>query len=169
MQGYKPLQKLDLFPRTGDLKMRGLWATAYAITAAALVSSSGTAFAASPQTSQTHVEAALENITNLNRPGQDGYATVWDGNKYVQCTHLSDRSLRCESAGSAHAALSRTCAHARSHRSARGSRVAFGSELRQLCADFSSRCAVRPGCARGRLRFGQRPVDRVGVAITGRL
>jgi hypothetical protein len=45
------------------------------------------------------MEATLDNITNLNRPGQDGYATIWDGNKYVQCRRLPDRSLRCESAG----------------------------------------------------------------------
>jgi hypothetical protein len=52
-----------------------------------------------PQTSQSLIEATLDNITNLNRPGQDGYATIWDGNKYVQCRRLPDRSLRCESAG----------------------------------------------------------------------
>src|SRR5262249_14983930 len=48
--------------------------------------------------SQSLVTSALENITNLNRPGQDGYATVWDGNKYVQCKRLPDRNLRCEAA-----------------------------------------------------------------------
>ena len=56
-------------------------------------------FATQPQKSQSRVAAVLENITNLNRPGQDGYATVWDGNKYVQCKRLSDRNLRCEAAG----------------------------------------------------------------------
>jgi hypothetical protein len=76
-----------------------LWAAKYTIMATALISLIGTAFAASPQTSQSHVEAALENITNLNRAGRDGYATIWDGNKYVQCSRLPDRSLRCESAG----------------------------------------------------------------------
>jgi hypothetical protein len=35
----------------------------------------------------------------LDRQGQDGYATIWDGNKYVQCVRLFDRSLRCEAAG----------------------------------------------------------------------
>ncbi len=33
------------------------------------------------------------------RVGRIGYATVWDGNKYVQCRRRSDRSLRCEAAG----------------------------------------------------------------------
>jgi hypothetical protein len=40
----------------------------------------------------------LANIIALNRPGQDGLATIWDGNKYVQCRRTAD-SLRCESAG----------------------------------------------------------------------
>jgi hypothetical protein len=35
----------------------------------------------------------------LLRPGQDGLATVWDGNKYVQCRLMADRTLRCEAAG----------------------------------------------------------------------
>jgi hypothetical protein len=65
----------------------------------ALFPSSGPGFAAPPRASQSRVEAALDNITALNRPRQDGYATVWDGNKYVQCKRLPDRSLRCEAAG----------------------------------------------------------------------
>ena len=52
-----------------------------------------------PQASKSRVEAALENIMTLDRPGQNGYATIWDGNKYVQCSRLADRSLRCEAAG----------------------------------------------------------------------
>jgi hypothetical protein len=74
-------------------------AALYAILVAAPLASAGLAFAASPQTSQSRVEAVLENITNLSRPGQDGYATIWDGNKYVQCRRLADRGLRCEAAG----------------------------------------------------------------------
>jgi hypothetical protein len=53
----------------------------------------------SPQTSKSRVEAALENIATLNRPGRLGFATFWDGNKYVQCGYTEDRSLRCEAAG----------------------------------------------------------------------
>jgi hypothetical protein len=45
------------------------------------------------------VTEALDNIHNLKRPGQEGYATVWDGDKYVQCHFLSDQSLACEAAG----------------------------------------------------------------------
>ncbi len=52
-----------------------------------------------PQPSRSRVEAALQNIMALVRPGQDGVATVWDGNKYVQCGRRPDRSLRCEAAG----------------------------------------------------------------------
>ena len=68
--------------------------------AVALLFRTEAGLATQPQKSQSRVAAVLENITNLNRPGQDGYATVWDGNKYVQCKRLSDRNLRCEAAGS---------------------------------------------------------------------
>ena len=46
------------------------------------------------------VAAALDNITQRVRPGRVGYATVWDGNFYVQCRRLEDRRIRCEAAGS---------------------------------------------------------------------
>jgi hypothetical protein len=55
--------------------------------------------AAAPPESQSRVQAALENIAALDRPGEDGLATVWDGNKYVQCRRMRDRTLRCEAAG----------------------------------------------------------------------
>jgi len=45
------------------------------------------------------IDAALENIGSLTRPGRVGYATVFDGNKYVQCRRLADTSMRCEAAG----------------------------------------------------------------------
>ena len=64
-----------------------------------LFASSAVAFAQPTQTGKALVEAALQNILNLDRPGQDGYATIWDGNKYVQCKRLPDRGLRCEAAG----------------------------------------------------------------------
>ncbi len=51
------------------------------------------------QTSKARVEAALQNVTTLERPGQDGYASVWDGDKYVQCGRTIDHALRCEAAG----------------------------------------------------------------------
>lgn len=70
-----------------------------AIIAIALLFLSGSSSAAAPPKSQSQVEAALDNITTLSRPREDGYATVWDGNKYVQCRRLPDRSLRCEAAG----------------------------------------------------------------------
>lgn len=49
---------------------------------------------------KSRIELALANITTLVRQGQDGYATVWDGNKYVQCMRMPDHVLRCEAAGS---------------------------------------------------------------------
>ncbi len=52
-----------------------------------------------PAEIQARVEAALVNILKLNRPGEDGLATIWDGNKYVQCRFTRDHVLRCESAG----------------------------------------------------------------------
>ncbi len=52
-----------------------------------------------PQPNKASVEAALQNVITLERAGQEGFATIWDGNKYVQCGRLPDRSLRCEAAG----------------------------------------------------------------------
>jgi hypothetical protein len=64
-----------------------------------LFAPSAVAFAQPTQTNKARVEATLQNILNLDRPDQDGYATIWDGNKYVQCKRLPDRGLRCEAAG----------------------------------------------------------------------
>lgn len=47
------------------------------------------------------IDAALENITKIVRPGRVGYATIYDGNKYVQCRRMPDNAMRCEAAGSA--------------------------------------------------------------------
>lgn len=55
--------------------------------------------AADPPSPTARVDAALQNITTLSRPGRIGYATVWDGNKYIQCRRLPDRAMRCEAAG----------------------------------------------------------------------
>jgi hypothetical protein len=52
-----------------------------------------------PTAIQARVAAALQNIVTLQRSGQDGYATVWDGNKYVQCGRAAHGWLRCEAAG----------------------------------------------------------------------
>ena len=51
------------------------------------------------ETSGDKVEAAITTIREINRPGRDNLATVWDGNKYVQCRRMRDRALRCEAAG----------------------------------------------------------------------
>jgi hypothetical protein len=51
------------------------------------------------QSSKKTVEAAIVAIRAVEQPGRDNLATVWDGNKYVQCRHMKDRSLRCEAAG----------------------------------------------------------------------
>ncbi len=51
------------------------------------------------QSPASRIDEALQNITSLVRPERIGYATIWDGNKYVQCRRMPDRSLRCEAAG----------------------------------------------------------------------
>jgi hypothetical protein len=45
------------------------------------------------------VEAALENVSVLARPGQVGYATASDGNAFVQCRRWGAGAMRCEAAG----------------------------------------------------------------------
>ncbi len=55
--------------------------------------------AALAQASGQKVAAAVTTILTLDRPGRINLATVWDGNKYVQCRRLKDRALRCEAAG----------------------------------------------------------------------
>lgn len=45
------------------------------------------------------VDAAIAMIGVLDRPGRINLATVSDGNKYIQCRLMSDRSIRCEAAG----------------------------------------------------------------------
>ena len=51
------------------------------------------------QTPNARIDEALQNITTLVRAGRVGYATFWDGNKYIQCRRLPARELRCEAAG----------------------------------------------------------------------
>lgn len=45
------------------------------------------------------IDDALQNVSTLVRPGRVGYATVWDGNAFVQCRRLPGREMRCEAAG----------------------------------------------------------------------
>jgi hypothetical protein len=79
--------------------MHGMRMVGCAVVSAALLGTPGTGFGGSSQASQSRVEAALTNIMTLHRPGQDGLATIWDGNKYVQCRWMPERVLRCEAAG----------------------------------------------------------------------
>jgi hypothetical protein len=51
------------------------------------------------QTAITRIDEALQNITTLVRVDRVGYATFWDGNKYIQCRRMKERELRCEAAG----------------------------------------------------------------------
>ena len=65
----------------------------------ALVSSPGLGEVGSSEGSRLRVEVALENVATLSRPDEDGFATIWDGNKYVQCRRMPDQAWRCEAAG----------------------------------------------------------------------
>jgi hypothetical protein len=66
---------------------------------AAMIGLSGATGPDTAQTAGSHIDEALQNITTLVRSGRVGYATFWDGNKYVQCRRLPARELRCEAAG----------------------------------------------------------------------
>lgn len=48
---------------------------------------------------EAKVEAAITLIRLLDRPREINLATVWDGNKYIQCRPMDDRTIRCEAAG----------------------------------------------------------------------
>ncbi len=76
----------------------GVWAR-LAANLAALAIVSASVVASATQANQSRVQTALTNIMTLHRPGQDGLATIWDGNKYIQCRLQLDRALRCEAAG----------------------------------------------------------------------
>jgi hypothetical protein len=54
-----------------------------------------------PAATRALMAAALRNIQVLDRPGSNGYATFWDGNKYVQCGQAKGGGFRCEAAGAA--------------------------------------------------------------------
>ncbi|MFC0242510.1 hypothetical protein [Rhodopseudomonas telluris] len=54
---------------------------------------------AGAQSPTERIDAALQNITSIVRADRVGYATIWDGNKYVQCRRLPNRDMRCEAAG----------------------------------------------------------------------
>jgi hypothetical protein len=51
------------------------------------------------QPGKSCVEGALQDILSLERSGQRGFATVWDGNKYVKCERRDDGEVRCDAAG----------------------------------------------------------------------
>jgi len=78
---------------------RRLRATGYAILVLAVLVSARLAVAAAPPDVRSGVETALANMTALERPNQDGFATIWDGDKYVQCGRAANRAVRCEAAG----------------------------------------------------------------------
>ena len=77
----------------------GVIAAALALFAAVLALPDAARADPTPAATQALVAAALQNIQVLDRPGSDGYATIWDGNKYVQCGQAEAGGLRCEAAG----------------------------------------------------------------------
>jgi hypothetical protein len=80
------------------MRRRAFLAAGWAASLSALLSSQP-GFADPSAAAPSRLEAALANIAALERPGQIGLATFWDGNKYVQCRRLTDRTLKCKSAG----------------------------------------------------------------------
>jgi hypothetical protein len=87
----------------------GLQALLAIVLSGLVLASSATCAEETSSRSALRVEAALANTLALERPGADGLATIWDGNKYVQCRRLSDHALRCEAAGALmQSSLSRT-------------------------------------------------------------
>jgi hypothetical protein len=80
------------------MRMRGWRLAGWAVSLLLFAATQAAAAEPAP-TSQSRVEAALVNILTLERPGEDGLATVWDGNKYVQCRRAPEGGLRCEAAG----------------------------------------------------------------------
>lgn len=72
-----------------------------AIARMTFISAFGLSLAVASQAAEPAVTIGqiLENITAIIRPGRVGYATVWDGNRYVQCRRLPDGVFRCEAAG----------------------------------------------------------------------
>lgn len=81
------------------MPVRGMRIAALVLTILALLGVAPPASADPPPVSRGRVEAALSNIRTLVRPGQDALATVWDGNKYIQCRVTPESALRCEAAG----------------------------------------------------------------------
>jgi hypothetical protein len=79
-----------------------------------------------PQPVVAKVEAALSNMLTLERPNAIGLATVFDGNKYVQCRRADDRKIRCEAAG---ALLQPSLAHALTPARLEELQKSFGWEL----------------------------------------
>lgn len=51
------------------------------------------------EAAKSRIAPALDNALSLERLDQIGLATVWDGNKYVQCRRMADRVVRCEAGG----------------------------------------------------------------------
>jgi hypothetical protein len=51
------------------------------------------------QPSTVKVEEAIAWVRAEDRPGRIGLATIWDGNKFVQCRGIKGGDLRCEAAG----------------------------------------------------------------------
>ncbi len=121
----------------------GVRATGCAVMLAALFGWPGSGVAGASEESRSRVEAALTNIMTLHRAGQDGLATIWDGNKYVQCRRMPDRVLRCEAAGTLmQPSLARVLAPERIARlAALGWRLdpSFGNYVQSFPAGLSAR------------------------------
>lgn len=80
-------------------KATGIKQTMYLMCRVALVAMA-VAIAGGAAVAQTgKIETAIDLIRTLERPGRINLATIWDGNKYVQCRPTKDHAIRCEAAG----------------------------------------------------------------------
>lgn len=66
----------------------------------AVLMQASSAYAGPQPETAARVIAAIVNVETLVRVEKVGYATFWDGNKYIQCRPAPARELRCEAAGS---------------------------------------------------------------------
>ncbi len=81
------------------MRIPGISSWRAAVSMAASITILATTASLATPTTETLIDEALRNITNLVRPTRVGYATFWDGNKFVQCRRMAGSELRCEAAG----------------------------------------------------------------------
>lgn len=85
-------------PRSAASRLR-FHALVAAALAATTLASVPPARAGDTTTLEARIADALRNAAALGEPGRVGYATVWDGNRWIQCRRVAKDETRCEAAG----------------------------------------------------------------------